>query len=80
MKCLGGYGDFIKSVIVAILTHQEDKIESYIVPFVKNNLSGRKFMEFRDAKDYQEEIINPLIEYIKSNNITLKQNSDSIKE
>ena len=37
-------------------------------------------MEFRDAKDYQEEIINPLIEYIKSNNITLKQNSDSIKE
>lgn len=80
VKCLGGYGDFIKAVIVAILTHQEDKIESYIVPFVKNNLSGRKFMEFRDAKDYQEEIINPLIEYIKSNNITLKQNSDSIKE
>ena len=80
MKCLGGYGDFIKAVIVAILTHQEDKIESYIVPFVKNNLSGRKFMEFRDAKDYQEEIVNPLIEYIKSNNITLKQNPDSIKE
>lgn len=72
MECLKGYGDFIKAIVVAILTHQEDKIESYIVPFVKNNLKERKFLEFQDSENYQEDIINPLKKYIESNDITLK--------
>lgn len=71
MECLKGYGDFIKAIVVAILKHQEDKIESYIVPFVKNNLKERKFLEFQDSENYQEDIINPLKKDIESNDITL---------
>ena len=71
MECLKGYGDFIKAIVVAILTHQEDKIENYIIPFVKNNLKERKFMEFQDSENYQEDIIKPLKKYIEFNDITL---------
>ena len=72
MECLKGYGDFIKAVIVAILTHKEDEIESYIVPHVKNNLIGRRFLEFQDSENYRADIIDPLKEYIELNGVSLR--------
>lgn len=71
VKRLGRCWQFIIGVACAILTHQESKIEEVIVPLAKSDTSPRGFSEFKKAKDYKIELIEPIKKYIAENNLTI---------
>ncbi|NTE22929.1 hypothetical protein G6M26_30740 [Agrobacterium tumefaciens] len=69
IKNIGNWRQFITGVAAAILTDRESEIGDTIVPLAKANDKKIEFLEFKNSKNYEIELIKPIKDYIDKNRI-----------